>query len=64
MKAKVDKDTCIGCGLCPATCPEVFSLEDDGLAVAIEGEIPEDVTEEAEAARDGCPVSAIDIDEE
>ncbi|MEG0152958.1 MAG: ferredoxin [Niameybacter sp.] len=63
MKAKVDKDTCIGCGLCPATCPEVFSLEDDGLAVAIEGDISEDVCEEAEAARDGCPVSAIDIEE-
>lgn len=49
MKASVDKDTCIGCGLCPATCPEVFSLEDDGLAVAIEGEIPENVQGDAEA---------------
>ena len=63
MKASVDKDTCIGCGLCPSTCPEVFSLEDDGLAVAIEGEIPENVQGDAEAARDGCPVSAIDIED-
>lgn len=63
MKAKVDKDTCIGCGLCPATCPEVFSLEEDGLAVAISGDIPTDQEDDAEAARDGCPVSAIDIEE-
>ena len=63
MKAKVDKDICIGCGLCAATCPEVFSLEDDGLAVAIEDNMPEDVADEAEAARDGCPVSAIDIED-
>lgn len=63
MKAKVDKDICIGCGLCAATCPEVFSLEDDGLAVAIEEEISEDLVDETEASRDGCPVSAIDIEE-
>ena len=29
MKAIVDKDTCIGCGLCPSICPEVFDMDDD-----------------------------------
>ena len=58
MKANVDKDTCIGCGACPSICPEVFSMDDDGLAKAIDSEIPEDAKE----ARDGCPVDAIDID--
>ena len=32
MKANVDKNTCIGCGACTSICPEVFSIEDDGLA--------------------------------
>ena len=32
MKAHVDKDTCIGCGLCPSICEAVFVLEDDGKA--------------------------------
>lgn len=27
MKAVVDKETCIGCGLCPSICPEVFSMD-------------------------------------
>lgn len=63
MKARVDKDICIGCGLCAATCPEVFSLEDDGLAVAIEDNMAEELEDDAEAARDGCPVSAIDIED-
>jgi ferredoxin len=26
----VDKEKCIGCGLCVSMCPEVFELGDDG----------------------------------
>lgn len=64
MKASVEQDTCIGCGLCPSICPEVFSMNDDtDKAEAIEGDIPEDNLESAEEARDGCPVSAINLDE-
>ena len=33
MNASVDKDTCIGCGLCPSICPQ-FEMDDDGKAVA------------------------------
>lgn len=63
MKASVDQDTCIGCGLCAATCPEVFSMGEEGLAKAIVTDIPEDEESEAEDARDGCPVSAISIED-
>ena len=62
MIANVDIDTCLGCVACPSICPEVFSMDDDGLAKAIDSEIPEDVQESAKEARDGCPVDAIDID--
>lgn len=61
MKASVDQDECIGCGLCPSICPEVFSMNDDDKAEAIVDEIPTDSLESAEEARDSCPVSAIDI---
>ena len=33
-------DGCIGCGLCEGTCPEVFSMTDEGVAKAIETEVP------------------------
>jgi len=63
LKALVDKDTCIGCGLCPAVCPEVFDMEDDGKAVAISEEIGEDSKVAALDAEESCPVDAISIEE-
>jgi len=62
MKAVVDKDLCIGCGLCPSICPEVFSMDDDGLAVAIDEELDESVIDTAKEAEDSCPVDAITVE--
>ncbi len=62
MKSKVDPDLCISCELCTNICSEVYSMGDDGLAHAIEGDIPEEQLAEAENARDSCPTSAIDLD--
>ncbi len=41
MHYHVNEDVCIGCGLCAETCPEVFSLRDDGFAEAAPGPVPE-----------------------
>ena len=38
MRAFVDENTCISCGLCEGICGEIFYL-DTGVAVAKEGEI-------------------------
>lgn len=58
MKYHVN-DSCIGCGLCAGTCPKVFSMNDAGVAVAIEAEVPAEALESAAEAMDGCPVGAI-----
>ena len=63
MKAVVDKDTCISCGLCIATCPSVFDFGSDGKSEAIVDSVPEDSIDAAVEARDGCPVSAISLNE-
>ncbi len=62
MKAVVDKDLCIGCGLCPNICPEVFSMDDDGLAIAIDEEIDESLIDSAKEAEESCPVDAITVE--
>jgi ferredoxin len=53
-------DGCIGCGLCAGTCPEVFSMSNAGVAVAIEAEVLEGALDSAAEAKDGCPVGAIE----
>ena len=59
MKYRVN-ESCIGCGLCEGICPEVFSTTDEGIAKAIEIEVPADSEAAAEEAKDSCPVGAIE----
>ncbi len=62
MKAIVDKDACIGCGMCPSICPEVFSMDTDDKAVAIDDVIPEEHEGNAQEASVSCPVMAISVE--
>lgn len=51
----VDKEKCIGCGLCASICEEVFEMGDDGKAqVKAQKNIPC-----VKEAIDQCPVNAI-----
>lgn len=63
MKAMVDKETCIGCGLCPSVCPEVFSMDGEGKAEATT-DIPSEMNECSKEAAEQCPVAAIRIIEQ
>jgi ferredoxin len=62
MKATIDRSGCIGCGLCPSICPEVFQMADDGLAEVIVDTVPADAEGTAEEAQENCPVSVIIIE--
>ena len=71
MKAKVNKDVCIGCGACTAIAQNIFEIGDDGLAETINPEnvdektkdIPDTDKNDVLDAAEGCPVGAIEISE-
>ena len=62
MKAHVDHDTCIGCGVCPSVCPEVFEMRDDGLSHVIVDTVPDGSEDAAKDAEESCPVDAITVE--
>ena len=70
MKAVIDRDQCVSCGVCWTECPELFEENPaDGKSgitgnyrVAGDiatGEAPETLRASAQAAADGCPVAII-----
>jgi len=57
-KVTLDTSTCVGCGLCEQSCPEVFEVQGDGIAhVKAQACKEHNLQEVAEQ----CPVSAIAI---
>jgi len=68
MKTWVEKDTCIACGACGATAPDVFDYDDEGLAYnkLDDNSKTADVSEYADDVRDaadGCPTDSIKVEE-
>ena len=54
MKASVNRDTCIGCGVCEEKSPGVFKVDCDNIAIVKVEEIPNDLEVSAINARDDC----------
>ncbi len=62
MKAKVDTNLCAGVGACESTCPEVFEVK-GGVSTVKVSPVPSDVEDRCRQAAEGCPMSAIPIEE-
>lgn len=62
MKATIDRDGCISCGLCASICPAVFRIAEDGRAEAYVEEVPENAVESAKEAMENCPVEVITVE--
>jgi ferredoxin len=72
MKITIDRDGCIECGVCEATCGDVFELKNNEKASVksnlrrngnpAEGEVRDDLASCAKEAADGCPVTVIKVE--
>jgi ferredoxin len=61
MRVIIDEETCIGCGLCAETCPDVFEMKDD-KATAKMDEVSDDLADACREAAEECPVEAIQVE--
>lgn len=62
MKAYVDPDLCIGCGLCADVCPEVFEYGSEDVATVIVDTVPPEAEDGARESEESCPSSAIRLE--
>ena len=63
MKVSVDEWLCAGHGLCEAASPEVFEVNDDGIAVVLQESPGESLLSSVKDAVRLCPADAILIKE-
>lgn len=62
----INKDICIGCGMCTAIAEALFALGDDGLAEVkiANGELnDEEEIDLANQAAESCPCAAITVED-
>lgn len=58
MNVEIDRNACIGCGVCVDTCADTFAMDQNHIAIVMR---EPDTNHEAcaKAAESGCPTSAI-----
>ncbi|MBM7569793.1 ferredoxin [Aquibacillus albus] len=63
----VDKETCIACGACGATAPDIFDYDDEGIAyVRLDNNkgtatVPSELEDDLLDAYEECPTESIKI---
>lgn len=60
---KINENACIGCGACQAMVPDVFDINDDGLAFVMENAKVDENLDDVKDAADNCPTGAIVVEE-
>jgi ferredoxin len=62
MKIVIDEEKCCGAGQCVMIAPEVFDQRDeDGIAVLLDADPPEERHAEVREATSVCPAAAIHL---
>jgi ferredoxin len=62
MKIVLDRAKCTGIGICEATAPTVFEVDDDGELIVLSEEVPTGAETEVLEAVEGCPTLALRLE--
>jgi ferredoxin len=63
MNVTINRDACIGCNACVATCPDIFEMDDENKAIVKNSSVPKELEECTKEAAESCPVTCIEIKE-
>jgi ferredoxin len=64
MEVSVDRERCVGAGMCALTAPEVFDQDpDEGLVMLLRAQPPREQRTAARMAAGVCPAAAIRLKE-
>jgi ferredoxin len=63
LRVAADRSRCCGYGLCAQICPEIYTLDADGLVVLATDTVPEGMEEVAREGAAACPAEALVIEE-
>jgi len=61
LRASVNKNLCIGCGICTEICPAVFELDPMGLSEATIATVNPSLGNTLRQAAESCPTDAIAV---
>ncbi|WP_031081370.1 ferredoxin [Streptomyces sp. NRRL WC-3549] len=61
MRVTVDREICVGAGLCALTAPEVFDQDDEGLVTVLAAEPDDQGRAAAIEAGTLCPSGAVRV---
>jgi ferredoxin len=61
MRIVVDRDRCIGTGICESIAADVFEVQDDGVMKLLVAQVAEADRDRMEQALARCPTAALKI---
>ncbi|MER5872382.1 ferredoxin [Streptomyces sp. NPDC002044] len=64
MRIHLDRDKCVGSGLCVLAAPDWFDQDERGIAIVLDDRPSGEGEDEVEQAAYTCPALAIDLDSE
>ena len=62
-RVQVDRDRCVGSGVCESLAPEVFEIDDDGVLQVLREEPAPDDLDGVRDAVQSCPARALALAE-